>query len=115
MGSCGTTDESKPKEEWPKGWMNPSEEYLKLEKRFKGTREHITDEQTLAIMIFKGYRLTRTEYSVAVSMKLILGEDTDKGHKSFMAKWGETETQFGRGLAPGKHRKVLDLEPEEEP
>ena len=65
-------------------------------------------------MIFKGYRVNRTEYAVAVSMGLILNENTDEGHERFMAKWGETETQFGRNLAPGKHRKVLDPEPEEE-
>jgi len=89
---------NKEENEWPRDWQNPSEEYLKIEKRFKGNRIHITDEETLAIMILKGYRLTRTEYSLAVIYNMILLEDTDKDFKKFMRKWKETEKQFGRGV-----------------
>ena len=82
---------------YPRGYKNPTDEYLKIEKTFKGDREYIIDEQTLAIMLFKGFRLTRNEFSNCVHMNLIINcKDTDKSYEKFMSRWKETETQFGR-------------------
>lgn len=81
---------------FPRNHKNPSEEYLKIEKQFKGDEKHVTDEQKLAMMIFKGYRLTRNEYSNAVRLGLIINRtDSDAGYVTFMVKWKETENQFG--------------------
>lgn len=81
---------------FPRTWKNPTKEYLEMERRFKGNTEHIADEAKLAIMIFKGYRLTRNEFSNAVRLKLIIkSEDTDEAHERFMSRWKETKTQFG--------------------
>lgn len=86
-------------ENFPRDWTNPSKDYLKIERKYKGDREHITDETSLSFMILKGYRLTRNEFSNAVRFKLIVNrEDTDKDYKIFMSRWKETESSFGYGL-----------------
>ncbi|MHA2022648.1 MAG: hypothetical protein ACTSWQ_03195 [Candidatus Thorarchaeota archaeon] len=83
--------------DFPKGYKNPTDDYLAIEKKFKGDRKHIQDEQTLSLMLFKGFRLTRNEFSNCVSMDLIINTaDTDKAYDKFMSKWKETETQFRR-------------------
>lgn len=82
--------------DFPRDFENPSQEYLDIEKNFKGDREHITDEQTLAMMLFKGFRLTRNEFSTCVAKDLVINcDDTDDSYEKFMAKWTETEKQFG--------------------
>ena len=92
---CGYNDfqpVEKNAEEWPKDYKNPSKQYLGIEENFK---RYDNEKSYLAMKIWKGFRLSREEYSKAVEDHLIIGEDTDESYKKFMETWKETEKQFG--------------------